>query len=175
MDGDPIKFDSGQGASTSRNLSIDDETPHPPLSANLETRKKRRESTHHKEANLQGNGVDVEKQTSLAGHTTVASQPLKTGAKRKLNIRDEDDLPLKDLEKDHFQFNRKKADARANENVNAKPDASRPMKSTGEKGLERPGGDTITNKDNQKEFGSTGRKALGPSKSKFAACKGIFD
>ena len=96
-EGDPIKFDHNQGASSRNSIGEATDTINPALSANLETRKKRRESSHHLETS----------RPVAADVSSTMEQPLKSGAKRKLNARDDDDLVEKVSEKDDFRFNRR--------------------------------------------------------------------
>lgn len=59
-----------------------------PSLANLETRKKRRESTHRAETKI--SKPDSLQQLHNVQHKESITQPLKAGAKRKFNVRDDD-------------------------------------------------------------------------------------
>ena len=106
-EGDPIKFDHNQGVSSKKNGSEATDGNNPPLPANLETRRKRRESSHHLE-NSRPLTVDTPSSTM--------EQPLRSGAKRKLNARDDEDPVEKISEKDDFRFNRRNANSTTSEN-----------------------------------------------------------
>lgn len=155
-EGDPIKFDHNQIALSRKNASPNSEEEHPPLPANLETRKKRRESAHH-----------LETSRSVATDTTsTTGQALKTGAKRKLNTRDDDDLAEKFQEKDAFHFNRIHVASTTVEN-NLEADEK------GKSIIRKVSQDLATvremSRDKSKETPmiaiTTARKALGPSES----------
>ena len=98
-EGDPIKFEHNQ---VKRTASEATDELQPSLSANLETRRKRRESSHHLETS----------RAAIADTNSGTGQPLKSGAKRKLNARDDED-PVEKIssEKDDFRFNRRSAAA----------------------------------------------------------------
>ena len=112
--------------------------------------------------------------TKYAASTTTAmpaSQPLKSGAKRKLNVRDEDDQPatVDKLGKQDLQTNARDSEKRMSENI------SRPTLDAANKVIEAKGPEAaVLRKDgrNGKDKASgasttvaaTGRKALGPSK-----------
>ena len=62
-----------------------------PFVANLETRKKRRESSHHPEVGPSSSSEGRPPRT-VAGHVPLgAVQPLKAGAKRKFSVRDDEE------------------------------------------------------------------------------------
>lgn len=61
--------------------------------ANFETRKKRRESSHRPESVRSHASDDFGFERVLPGEVaTITAQPLKAGAKRKLNIREDDNM-----------------------------------------------------------------------------------
>lgn len=104
-DGDPIKYDTSQhvkqGDSVNNNSSG---------FANLETRKKRRESSFGKEpgSSLSSTSLSTSREEDSSQTGTLSAQPLKIGAKRKLSVRDDDghiDAPAQG-ETDGFHFNR---------------------------------------------------------------------
>jgi hypothetical protein len=104
-DGDPIKYDASQNekqGDSVGNLSSG--------FANLETRKKRRESSFGKEpgSSLSSASLSTSREGDSSQTGTLSAQPLKLGAKRKLSVRDDDghiDVPAQG-EKDGFRFNR---------------------------------------------------------------------
>ena len=86
-EGDPVKFDASKGSNTDPPDVIEQDAA---LPTNLETRKRRRESTHRAEAGSrrisQSDGTRSGSEVS-----TDAGQTLRVGAKRKLNIHEEND------------------------------------------------------------------------------------
>ena len=171
-EGDPIKFDTRVERLTSRALSEPTEGSHATLPANLETRKKRRESSHHREVRDQKSSTRLSQEVASKDPGTAPTQPLKSGAKRKLNMRDdEEDQPIipDDHEKDAFQFDRRIADSRASESAVAKPNTIRANKSAREKVMQPAAGGAQIRRDKATEapamVTSSNRKALGPSKS----------
>lgn len=153
-EGDPIKFDHNQAVLSRKDASGIAEEEQPQLSANLETRKKRRESAHHLETS----------RPSTTATTSTTGQPLKSGAKRKLNARDDDDPEERITEKDAFCFNRK----------NVAPTIVENSLEADEKGksiIQKVSQDLATvremSRDKSKEapltVTTTARKALGPS------------
>ena len=152
-EGDPIKFEHNLGISSKKNATETGEI-HPPLSANLETRKKRRESSHHLETSRPATG-----DTALS-----AGQPLKSGAKRKLNARDDEDPVEKISEKDDFRFNRRSAPSTTGEN-------SLEADKKGQSIIQKVSQDLATVREMSRDKSKTApltatvtaRKALGPS------------
>jgi hypothetical protein len=117
-DADPIKHDPtaqiavDQSPSktliTSDSISDFDATR---FFANLETRKRRRETTFSRNTN-DGTNTDceTEKPGSVNSTRSLSEQPIKQGAKRKLSSRDEDeavDHPLPEKNRDDSRFNRR--------------------------------------------------------------------
>ncbi len=153
-EGNPIKFGHNQAALSKTDACDSAEVVHPPLSANLETRKKRRESSHHLETSR-----PVTTDTS-----STMGQPLKSGAKRKLNARDDDDPMEKSSEKDAFRFNRKNVASTVGEN-------SLEADKKGQSIIQKVSQDLATvremSRDKSREAPlvttTTARKALGPS------------
>ena len=90
-EGDPIKYDySALPAEGQEGLL---ECENMPLlgAANLETRKKRRESSHHTEVGQTRANSQLQPQKSLiADVPTTKIQSLKAGAKRKVNVREDE-------------------------------------------------------------------------------------
>ena len=170
-EGDPIKFDPKPERSISRTSSESTEGSQPTLPANLETRKKRRESSHHRDIGEQKSTAKSSQEATSRDPDVATGQPLKSGAKRKLNVRDEEDQPVRsdDQEKETFQFNRKIADSRMNESTAAKPNISRTSKPARDKVSQVATGGSQVRKDRAAETPAiattNNRKALGPSKS----------
>ncbi|KAK4692703.1 hypothetical protein P7C71_g4557, partial [Lecanoromycetidae sp. Uapishka_2] len=168
-DGDPIKFDSTlENPKVKGNYEAMEEGQ-PVLSANLETRKKRRESSHHKDAEDRRSNVKPGGEATHNGPAASMSQPLKSGAKRKLHVREEEDQPRKfdDQAKDAFQFNRKASEASSAEMPATKPNLNRTSKPINEKASQTAAGNSQFRKEKPTEapISSTttgGRKILGP-------------
>lgn len=172
-EGDPIKFDPLQDRSSAEGSAESTMETQPKLSANLETRRKRRESSHRRDVDVKNTNVNFTKSTASIGTAMPMSQPLKSGAKRKFSIRDDDGEPavVDESGKQDFQFNRRGSEFRINDNDNTKPIISRATKAASDKASQAPI-PSITGKDcKDKASGAsatvtaTGRKALGPSKS----------
>ncbi len=119
--------------------------------------------------------VDATKYTASPATAVPASQPLKSGAKRKLNAYDEDDQPttVDEPGKQDLQLSARGSELRMSDNGITKPVLGGAIKVTGEKATEAAmrsnfGKDGKNSRD--KAFGAsatvtaTGRKALGPSK-----------
>ena len=170
-EGDPIKFDPTQNQAP-RNASTEgtEEVQPKPL-ANLETRKKRRESSHRRDVDLNAN-ADSTKSTASIATNLPTSQPLKSGAKRKLNVRDDDEQStvVEKLGKQDFHVNRRSSDLRISDNNNTKPTLSRATKAASDKVPQATILSISSNDGNEKAIGTfatvtaTGRKALEPSK-----------
>ena len=166
-EGDPIKFDHKPERPSSKTTSVLREQSRP-LPANLETRRKRRESSHHRETGDKKLDTQASDETAQMDSGAVKGQPLKTGAKRKLNVRDEGEEMGRSNDQEMFHFKSKTADLRTSESAGAKSTIIRTSKQTKErtnqaavvsvqarqnKAAEDPTATTTTN-----------RKALGPSK-----------
>ena len=148
----------------------DDIGEQPKLSANLETRKKRRESSHHKDgAQRKGKG-----ETVLSGSSNDAAaaidQPLKSGAKRKLNVREDEERAVRmgDTKKGSFPFNPRNGGSNVSETSGIKPSISRTGRHAGEKrDMTIPSTKQgVKGKEAQTTITATtnSRKALNPSK-----------
>lgn len=86
-EGDPIKYDhSALPAEGQEGLLECDNMPMPGI-ANLETRKRRRESSHHTEVGQSRSSSQFEPQKSLIADIRLS---LKAGAKRKVNVQEDD-------------------------------------------------------------------------------------
>ncbi len=170
-EGDPIKFDPTKDRSPHEGSAENTEEARPKLSANLETRKKRRESSHRRDVDKSAN-VDRTKDTASMAPAMTPSQPLKSGAKRKLNVRDDGNQAaiVDEPGKQDFQFNRGSSDLRMNDNSNTKPILSRATKVAIDKAPQAAIPSTSGIDCKEKVSGAsamvtaTGRKALGPSK-----------
>ena len=170
-EGDPIKFDARVERLASRALSEPTERSHATLPANLETRKKRREKFDHREVGDQQSSTRPSQEVASKDPGTAPTQPLNSGAKRKLNMRDEENQPgiPDDHEKDVFQLDRRIADSRASESAVAKPNLNRTNKLAIEKEMQPAAGGAQIRRDRATEapfmVTSSNRKALGPSES----------
>ncbi|MCJ1383044.1 hypothetical protein MMC17_006157 [Xylographa soralifera] len=106
-DGDTVKQDGGHQVSLESNPS---DLGSSLAFTNLETRRKRRESTFSKEPAADLTSIlttSLENTSTPIG--TLSSQPLKLGAKRKLSVRDDEERidPSVAPIKDDFRFNRR--------------------------------------------------------------------
>lgn len=118
-EGDPIKFDAGKRVEEPT-PDIGEEIPQA-LSANLETRRKRRESSHSGDL---GRAQKTEPSAAQRGNDLLttssagSSQPLKSGAKRKLSVREDEEHTdaLNPVEKEVFRFHRRNTPSSAPEN-----------------------------------------------------------
>jgi len=115
-EGDPTKNDDVQNSPIQQWVTESTESVPMPSLANLETRKKRRESTHHAEAET-SRADSLQLLRHVPSRESV-TQPFKAGAKRKLNVRDDDgDIEArKPPENNDFPFSRK-AEIKANATV----------------------------------------------------------
>lgn len=104
-DGDPIKYDTKPQPKQAESTG-----DIPSGFANLETRKKRRESSVGKEpgSSLSSARLPTNREEGLAQTGSLSAQPLKLGAKRKLSARDDDGHVTAPApgENDGFRFNR---------------------------------------------------------------------
>ena len=156
-EGDPIKFDVRDIRRAPKDNVSSTESSDPPLSANLETRRRRRESSHSKGTSSKAVDSEAAKAVGITQATGDLSQPVKAGAKRKLNARDEDEKHLREVEKDDFQFQRKEI---------AKPTGDKVSKTASQKLSDRPSSRTErireVSKENSATVPSAARRALGP-------------
>ena len=156
-EGDPIKPDTQDDRRTCEKDILRKEVSDKPLSANLETRRRRRESNHAKGTFSQSIDCDAAKTSDATSNITLSSQSVKAGAKRKLNVREEDEQSLKEREWDGFQFERKEA---------TKPIADKAGKTASSRLSDRPSTRTErlrgTVYENNASVSSAGRRALGP-------------
>lgn len=168
-EGDPIKFDPGQEQQSRQATATKTGEAQPKLSANLETRKKRRESSHHRDP--EENRLSAEStrwSSSMEGGSMNPS--LKSGAKRKLNIREENDTSdaIGNPDKEGFQSNRRNTDLRKSENGLSKPTISKTCKPVNANAAPAIPSDIQIEKEKPTEVNTAGttkiRKPLGPSK-----------
>lgn len=175
-EGDPIKFDPTQDQPPRERSGESIEEAQPKFSANLETRKKRRESSYRRDGDVKNASTGATKDTASMATAMPTSQPLKSGAKRKLNIRDDDQPAVVDEpENQGFHFNPRSSDLQLSDNGNTKPILGGAIKATSD---EAPQGVTpsISGKYGKEKVSgvseivtATGRKPLGPSK----CCEGV--
>ena len=167
-EGDPIKFDPKPERPSSKTTSGSREQSRP-LPANLETRKKRRESSHHRDTGDKRLDMQASEETAPKDSGAVKGQPLKTGAKRKLNVRDEEEEMGRSDDQEMFHFRSKTADLRTSESIAAKSTIIRTSKQTKERAHQAAVVSAQARKDKATEVPTTttinNRKALGPSKS----------
>ena len=165
-EGDPIKFDATQKLSSE---SVEDAQLK--LSTNLETRKRRRESSHQKDVGVKNVDMDSQEYTASVATALAPSHPMKPSTKRKLNARDDDDDPptmADERGKQGSQVSRRGSELPISDNGLTKSIPSGIIKAADE----RVAGAAIpskSGKDSKDDRGkstvtATGRKALGPSK-----------
>ena len=156
-EGDPIKFDASDPRRASEDSTSATGPSDPPLPANLETRRRRRESSHSRDTLSRALTPEVAKPVCTTQDFADPGQPVTTGAKRKLNARDEDEQPVKELERDDRQFERKDV---------LKPMGDKIGKAATSKFPDRPSSRTErsrgTAKENSAPLPLAGRRALGP-------------
>ena len=166
-DGDPTKFDPGGDDAQSRKPHISEDDMQPALFANLETRKRRRETTNLRDIISRGmDSHDLEHSTT-SDQSTLIKKPLKSGAKRKLDVAtDEDRVAEKDSQDDGFEFGRNHADSAVNKSL--RPSPLRGENPGSEKCLQEAGAErTHANVREASTAINRPRKALGPSESKL--------
>ena len=164
-EGDPIKFDPKPEKPSTKTKSESREQSRA-LPANLETRKKRRESSHHRDTGDKRLNIQDSEETASRDPGAVKGQPLKTGAKRKLDVRDEEEQMGRSDDQEMFHFRSKPADSRTSESAVAKSTIIRASKHSKER--EAAIASTQARKDKATEAPTltsiSNRKALGPSK-----------
>lgn len=177
-EGDPVKFDADRGSAPP--VDATDGPVQHPLFANLETRRKRRESTNMAQAKVYETTDPQPLPPDTSSSADVAArvvQPLRSSAKRKLNTEEENksrgEAAEKSLQDENdFMFNRSRQ-------VMADSDKIIPARSTTLKygdGLLLNASRESTNEEVTRERKAkdvvipetiSNRKALGPSKSKL--------
>ena len=154
---DPIKFDATSDKPRSDEISAT------ALSAHLETRKKRRESFHQRETSRKRDGTDLEGRAIPPDEKAAPGQTLKSGAKRKLTLREDEELPMADLNPEDFRFNRKPSDSEHNP---IKPQSASKGRGDNSKENGEKDANLLAAKQKPKKINavapSIGRKALGP-------------
>lgn len=165
-EGDPIKFDpKPERTSTKTTSGLREQSR--PLPANLETRKKRRESSHHRDTGDKRLNMQDSEETTSRDSGAVKGQPLETSAKRKLDVRDEEEQ-MSRSDQEMFHFRSKTADLRTSESTAAKSTTTRTSKHSKERVNQAAVPSTQARKDKATEAPTTtsitNRKALGPSK-----------
>ena len=166
-DGDPVKQDGDNQASLG---VISGDSRSSLAFTNLETRRKRRESSFSRESisgSASNQSTTLEETSTPIG--TLPNQPLKLGAKRKLSVRDDEERVdgSTTTDKDDFRFNRRTEaliqhteDIRSSEGSGGVPAQS--TKLPQELAFSRP---DLKEKVREVSIKSTtGRKALGESK-----------
>lgn len=169
-----MKFDPSRGSAS---ISTEDVRPRSVAFANLETRKRRRESSSITHAKTHG---VTDAQPLLPGASTDEAsslvQPLRSGAKRKLNAREEEAVSEteKASQDDGFMFNRRHmlADLNKSVSVSVKSDAlkadSSPIQKTS---LDHSDKATQGKASEPTIVVENSRKALGPSRSTQRYCQ----
>jgi len=167
--GDPIKFDPGQNEPLRQDWIVNAEESNQNLSANLETRKKRRESSHRRNGDVGRSNPDSAR-ISSAKEALGVDQPLKSGAKRKLNVRDDGETPepIENRDNNGELSNSRGVELTTSERGDAKPITTKASKSINSKAsLARPLSTQVGKEkpiDAPASSMSSNRKALGPSK-----------
>ena len=170
-DGDPAKFGPSADDVHPSNPLIPEDDIQPAMFANLETRKRRRETTNLRETVSLGIDSDDLKYSTTIEQPSLMRKSLKSGAKRKLDVAaDEDREARKDSEDDGFEFGKNCADSAVKKSLRPDPLRSETLRS--EKCLQEAGaGLTYTNAMESSAAVSKSRKALGPSKAKIISLK----
>ena len=167
---DPIKFDSKQDDTSLQASIASIEEANPKLPANLETRKKRRESSHRRIGGIGGVGPNSSKGSSSKEAISVI-QPLKSGAKRKLNVREEDNTSETTGGRDDngMWSHRRSVALMENEVGDSKPMTHKLSKPVNDKASGAPSSNLNAGKekplDAHRAHTAHNRKALGPSRS----------
>lgn len=170
-EGDPIKFDPTQDESSREEPAESTGEAQPKLSVNLETRKKRRESSHRRDVDVKNAKLDSTKSTASMTTAMSTIPPLKSGAKRKLNVRDDDQAAVVDEQgKQNFQLNPRSSDLRMSDDGNTNTIPSAVIKAASDKIPQAAISSMSATNGKVKASGAsasitaTGRKALGLSK-----------
>lgn len=163
-EGDPIKFDATQKLS---HESVEDARPK--LPTNLETRKRRRESSHQIDVGVKNASIDSHEYTAPIATALAPSQPMKPSTKRKFNARDED-LPTIAVERGQqgSQLNRRGSELPISDSGLTKSIPSEVIKAADEMvadaAIPSKGGTDGKDGKGKSTVTATGRRALGPSK-----------
>lgn len=163
--GDPTKFDpSGENVQSEKPHIAEDGMP-TAMFANLETRKRRRETSNLRETISRGtDSHHLENSTAMEQPTSMRNS-LKSGAKRKLDAAADDHRGAgKVTEDDDFKFDKTRIDPAVKHTLRSEPPKS---ENAGiQKCLQEPSAEFshANVKETSAAMGKT-RKALGPSKS----------
>lgn len=170
-DGDPTKFDPSEDDIYPSKPLIPEDEIQPAMFANLETRKRRRETTNLRETVSLGIDSEDLKYSTTTEQPSLIRKSLKSGAKRKLDVAaDEDREARKDSEDDGFEFGKNRADSAVNKSLRPDPLRSETLRS--EKCLQEAGtGIASINVRETSAAVSKSRKALGPSKAQIIPLK----
>ena len=172
-EGDPIKFDTTQEPSPRKESTEAPDEMQPKLLANLETRKKRRESSHGRDVGVKS--TTNMNSTKYAAPTTTAmlpnQPPVKSGSKRKLIACDEDNQATMADEsgKQDFQSGARDSDLRMSDVGTTQPIVNDAARATGRKireaAMASNGGRDGRERASRASATVTaaGRKPLGPS------------
>ena len=164
-EGDPIKFDATQRLSPEST-----EDGQQKLSANLETRKRRRESSHQIDVGAKNANIDSHEYTASTATAMAPSQPMQPSTKRKFNARDDDDLPTMADErgKQGSHITRRGSELPISDNGLTNSIPSQIIKAADERvadaAIPSKGGKDSKDGKGKSTVTATGRKALGPSK-----------
>ena len=172
-EGDPIKYDRIATSLEAQEELYNAGPMHFPCTANLETRKKRRESLHRPESCRSNTSDDLHfERARVEDITGLAPQPLKAGAKRKLNIREDEKISeaVEASEQEALKLDQKYGNIAIKEcrkelrddgsKVRADPDMSRHQAITQQNPPHQEKA-----KHNASSSAARARKALGPSRS----------
>lgn len=163
-DGDPTKFSPTRDNAQSEKYHISEADIQPGIFANLETRKRRRETSNLRQTiSLNADSPGIEPSINME-QPTLTRQPLKSGAKRKLDVAEDEDRgeTEKVCENDGFAFDKTRPDP----GNSLRPGPLKGIKTGIQKSCQESGAESshVSVKDVSAPFGKT-RKALGPSKS----------
>lgn len=165
-DGDSTKLDTSGEDVNSANKNISEDDMQPKMFANLETRKRRRESTNLREKISLGMESENLGNSVIAEQPTVIRKSFKSGAKRKLDVAvDEDLVAVNDSVDESVELGKGHVDSAVNKSL--RPGPLRGENPVSEKCLQEPG--TELSNASMSEASAAiikNRKALGPSKSK---------
>lgn len=166
-DGDPTKFDPSEDNLHPSKILITEDDIQPSIFANLETRKRRRETTNLRDTISLGMDSDDVKHPITAEQPSLIRKSLKSGAKRKLDVAsDEHRGGGKDFEDDGFEFGKNRADSAVNKSSRSGPLRGETLES--EKRVQEAGAEPTHPTVREASAAiSKSRKALGPSESKI--------
>jgi hypothetical protein len=164
-DGDPTKFGPSEGDAQPKTCHISEHDIQPAIFANLETRKRRRETSNIRETIFSRAESQNIEDSAATQQPTSMMKPLKVGAKRKLTVaEDEDKRGTGKALEDGFDFDKTHTNSVAHDSFGPRPPKEGNLsisESFQEHGAE-------LRQVNVKETSAPTiktRKALGPSKS----------